>query len=328
MPDTTNSPLVSILIPLYNAEKYIGDLLEWCIRQPYKNIEVVVVDDHSTDNSFAIAKRYENDRIHVLTNPKKGSQSARNYAFEHSTGQYVKFHDADDYCSDNIIVKQVERMVKDGDEDTIVFSTRLIADEDGFINQAKAYNDKDFKNPIDFLYIEQKFFHLHNPHCFLLNRETVEKSGGWNEDILIFQDTLFFTKAIEKASKMLYVENEYAVWRMIDDDTKIHKPKPEKLKNGIHTICEMAKTLLKYRHDNETLDITSNYIGQHIYLNFLQFRHILPYVDKICKQNGLKWTKIKSPRLGFLYSTLGWKRTTLIVQVLKKVSQKFFHRKG
>lgn len=325
--EENNTPLVSILIPLYNAEEYIGGLLEWCLRQPYKNIEVVVVDDHSTDNSYSIAKKYESDRIHVLVNPKKGAQSARNYAFENSTGKYVKFHDADDYCSDNILVKQVERMVKDGDEDTIVFSTRLIADKDGFINQAKAYNDKDFKNPIDFLYIEQKFFHLHNPHCFLLNRKTVEKSGGWNEDILIFQDTLFFTNAIEKASKMLYV-NEYAVWRMIDDDTKIHKLKPEKLKNGIHTICEMAKTLLKYRHDNETLDITSNYIGQHIYLNFLQFRHILPYVDEVCKQNGLKWTKIKSPRLGFLYSTLGWKRTTLIVQYLKKLSQKFLHRKG
>ena len=328
MTNTAATPLVSILIPLYNAEEYIGGLLEWCLRQPYKNIEVVVVDDHSTDNSYSIAKKHECDRIHVLVNPKKGAQSARNYAFENSTGQYVKFHDADDYCSDNIIVKQVERMVKDGDEDTIVFSTRLIADKYGFINQAKAYNDKDFKNPIDFLYIEQKYFHLHNPHCFLLNRNTVEKSGGWNEDILIFQDTLFFTKAIEKASKMLYVENEYAVWRMIDDDTKIHQPKPEKLKNGIHTICEMAKTLLKYRHDPETLDITSNYIGQHIYLNFLQFRHILPYVDEVCKQNGLEWTKIKSPRLGFLYSTLGWERTTLIVQYLKKLSQKFLHRRG
>ena len=70
-----DNPLVSILIPLYNDEEYIGGLLEWCLRQPYKNIEVVVVDDHSTDNSYKIAKNYECDRIHVLVNPKKGSQS-------------------------------------------------------------------------------------------------------------------------------------------------------------------------------------------------------------------------------------------------------------
>ena len=68
-------PLVSILIPLYNAEQYIGGLLDWCLRQPYKNIEVVVVDDHSTDNSYSIAKKYESDRVHVLPNGKVTSST-------------------------------------------------------------------------------------------------------------------------------------------------------------------------------------------------------------------------------------------------------------
>jgi len=327
MPDTTNSPLVSILIPLYNAEKYIGDLLEWCIRQPYKNIEVVVVDDHSTDNSFAIAKRYENDRIHVLTNPKKGSQSARNYAFEHSTGQYVKFHDADDYGSDNLILKQVERMLKDGDENAIVFSSRHTMEDYGSFGNNKQYNDRDFDDPIDYLYTAYRTFSFHCPHCFLLNRQTVEKVGGWKEDVMILQDSHFFTKAVEQASKMLYVDEEYAIWRIFNDNQHIHCRTTEKMRNGIHTICDMANTLLRHRDDQETRQMLSDFIGQYVYRDIRSFRPILSYLDSVCKRNGLEWTKIKSPRLGFLYSTVGWEQTTMIIQYWKKFKIQYLHIK-
>ncbi len=322
----TASPLVSILIPLYNAEEYIGSLLEWCLRQPYKNIEVVVVDDHSTDRSLSIAKQYECERIHVLTNPKKGAQSARNYAFAHSKGPFVKFHDADDYCSDTIISSQVERMLKDGDKDAIVFSSRFTISQNGNTGTPRVYNDRDFDDPIDFIYIGQKNHCFHCPHCFLLNRQTVEKVGGWKEDVKIFQDTLFFTKAAEQASKMLYVENEYGMWRIIDDTTHISKRTPERLKNGIHTICEIANTLLRHRDDEQTRKATSNYIGQYIYQSISAFRPILPYVNEVVKQNGLEWTKIKSPRLGFLYSTLGWENTTTLIQQWKEFRIKIFHR--
>ena len=307
------NPLVSILIPLYNAEEYIGSLLEWCIRQPYKNIEVVVVDDHSTDHSLEIAKRYESERIHILTNPKKGAQSARNYAFQNCHGRFVKFHDADDYCSDNIILRQVERMMKDGDDDTIVFSSLHTIDNYGNIGKEKAYNDKDFDNPIDFLSIGQEFFHIHTPHCFLLTRQTVEKTGGWKEDVLILQDNLFFTKAAEKASKMLYVEDEYAVWRVFYDNQHTHSRSLEKMRNAIHTICDLANTVLKYRNDEKGRRIASLFLGQHIYRDIIAFRPILAYVNQVCQENGLEWTKIKRRRLGFLYATLGWERTSCLV---------------
>ncbi len=324
MEENTN-PLVSILIPLYNAEEYIGDLLEWCLRQSYKNIEVVVVDDHSTDNSYSIAKRYESERVHVLTNPKKGAQSARNYAFENSKGRFVKFHDADDYCSDNIILKQVERMLKDGDDDTIVFSSLYLIDEYGNKNTKKAYNDKDYSNPIEYIYMSQKYISLCCPHRYLLNRQTVEKVGGWKEDVLICQDGLFFTKAAEKASKMLYVDNEFAVWRVFNNNNKVHMKNTAKAKNLIHTLCEIANTLLMHRNDVEARNAASSYIGMHIFLGIDSFRPILPYVDEVCKQNGLEWTKIKSPRLGLLYSTLGWVRTTELIQGWKKVKMTFSH---
>lgn len=321
-------PLVSILIPLYNAEQYIGGLLDWCLRQPYKNIEVVVVDDHSTDKSYSIAKKYESDRVHVLTNPKKGAQSARNFAFENSKGRFVKFHDADDYSSDNIIVRQVERMLKDGDEDTIVFSSRHTIDEYGNYGGKATFADKDFDDPIDHLVFTMKYFIHYNPHCYLFTRQTVEKAGGWDESVVIAQDTYFITNAIVKSSKLLFVAGEYGVWRIFDDNKHLHKRTPEKMVQLTDVIFKVVEIVLNHRDDEYSRESISFYIGRFVYGDIKSFAPLLPYIDSRCKKLGITWTKIKSPRLGILYSTLGWKRTTLIIQYLKKLSQKFLHRKG
>ena len=322
----TASPLVSILIPLYNAEEYIGSLLEWCLRQPYKNIEVVVVDDHSTDHSLSIAKRYESDRIHVLTNPSKGAQSARNYAFAHSTGPFVKFHDADDYCSDTIISSQVERMLKDGDEDAIVFSSLHTIDVYGNEGNERHYNDHDYPNPIDYISDSLRLYSFHTPHCFLMNRGTVEKVGGWDEQVMIRQDNIFYTKAAEQASRMLYQENEYGLWRIHCDQNHMHDLSPEKARNSISTLCDIANTLLSHRDDAKSRKIAYDYIGQNIYRHFLSYRPILSYIDEVVKQNGLEWTKIKSPRLGFLYSILGWENATTLILQWRKFRIRIFHR--
>lgn len=116
-------PLVSVLIPLYNAQQYIADTIIKIKRQTYPNIEVIIVDDHSTDESLKVAQQYASEQIHVYVNPLKGGNSARNYAFLQSKGEYVKFMDADDYCSDNLIKSQIERILSEGTRQTVVFFT-------------------------------------------------------------------------------------------------------------------------------------------------------------------------------------------------------------
>ena len=98
MEDCNMTKLVSILIPCYNAEKWLGETLDCCLRQTYKNIEVIFVDDGSTDNSLAIAREYEkkDNRIHVFAQPNSGGCRARNVVFEHSTGDYIMYLDATD----------------------------------------------------------------------------------------------------------------------------------------------------------------------------------------------------------------------------------------
>lgn len=96
---------VSVIIPVYNAEKYLGKCLDSIINQTYKNLEIILIDDGSTDNSSKICDKYacRDDRIIVIHNNNKGVSSSRNYGIEISTGKYILFIDSDDTVDNNYV---------------------------------------------------------------------------------------------------------------------------------------------------------------------------------------------------------------------------------
>ena len=91
--------MVSIIVPVYNVEKYISRCIESLVRQSYKNIEIVLVDDGSTDSSGNICEEYSrcDNRIQVIHKKNGGQGSARNVGLKHSKGEYISFLDSDDY---------------------------------------------------------------------------------------------------------------------------------------------------------------------------------------------------------------------------------------
>ena len=102
--------LVSVVIPTYNAEKYINECLEASIRQSYKNIEILVVDDGSKDSTMEICKLYadKDPRIRLFTHENAGVSTARNRGIRHAKGDYIVFFDADDYPEDDLIQSYLE----------------------------------------------------------------------------------------------------------------------------------------------------------------------------------------------------------------------------
>lgn len=91
--------LLSIIIPVYNTEKYLHRCLESVINQTYKNLEIIIVDDGSTDLSVSICKEIEkkDSRVTVISNCDKGTSSARNFGISKAEGEYITFVDSDDY---------------------------------------------------------------------------------------------------------------------------------------------------------------------------------------------------------------------------------------
>ena len=104
-------PKVSIIVPIFNAELYLDECILSLVNQDYKNIEIILIDDGSTDRSLSICNKYaNNENIIFLKQSNKGVSAARNKAINYSTGEYIMFVDSDDYCSNDMVSSIIEKM--------------------------------------------------------------------------------------------------------------------------------------------------------------------------------------------------------------------------
>ena len=119
---TNNNPLISIIIPVYNVEAYLQKCLDSVISQIYRNIEIILVDDGSTDNSGKICDEYaeKDERINVYHQQNGGVSRARNVGLEVAKGQYISFVDSDDYI-DCELLQQVVTKANHQEFDIIIF---------------------------------------------------------------------------------------------------------------------------------------------------------------------------------------------------------------
>ena len=102
--------LVSIIVPMYNSEKYIVRCIDSLLEQSYENIEIIVVDDGSSDNGVDIIKKYSDNRINIYQKKNEGVSATRNFGIEKSNGDFLLFVDSDDYVSKDIVEIMVDKI--------------------------------------------------------------------------------------------------------------------------------------------------------------------------------------------------------------------------
>lgn len=112
--------LVSILIPCYNAEPWLAETLESALQQTWKNTEIIVVDDGSSDGSLAVAKKFESNGVKVISQTNKGASAARNRALQEAQGDFIQYLDADDLLAPDKIERQMQLLDCDRNSDYIV----------------------------------------------------------------------------------------------------------------------------------------------------------------------------------------------------------------
>lgn len=113
-----NQPLISVIVPIYNVEKYLGRCIESIVNQTYKNIEIILVDDGSPDNCPEICDNWEkkDERIKVIHKENGGLSDARNAGLEIASGDYISFIDSDDYISLDFFETLLETMISENSD--------------------------------------------------------------------------------------------------------------------------------------------------------------------------------------------------------------------
>ena len=138
-----NNELISIVVPIYNVEKYLKECVDSILTQTYQNLEIILVDDGSTDNSGKICNEYLNkdSRIKVFHKSNGGLSDARNYGIKQSNGKYIQFTDSDDFL-DKDMIKILYNDVKENNSDVSICSFYSL--KEGIIFTDATYEKKSF----------------------------------------------------------------------------------------------------------------------------------------------------------------------------------------
>jgi glycosyltransferase involved in cell wall biosynthesis len=180
-------PLVSVLIPCYNAEKFLSDTIKSVLNQTWKNIELIIVDDGSKDRSYEIATSVADSRIKVIKQINKGASSARNHAYRECKGEFIQHLDADDLLSPDKIEEQVKLLLLNPPGFLAVTATIYFFNgekkEDGILQDGWPLVDSD--DPVEWLIemLGPETGSMVQPASWLTPRSICEKIGPWNESI-------------------------------------------------------------------------------------------------------------------------------------------------
>jgi glycosyltransferase involved in cell wall biosynthesis len=207
--------LVSVIIPCFNAQRWLGEAIESCLQQTYPQIEIIVIDDGSTDQSLDIIRHY-GDRIIWERGPNQGGSRARNRGFALSTGDYIQYLDADDALLPEKIARQVQ-FLDETDADVVYEDWRFqrhLPDGSYALDPIQVTGPKS-----DFLESLLSDRGWVAPMALLFKRGVVSQSGGWDEQLRAGQDRDFFISVALSGARFAYQTGCHSIYRKYGDVT-------------------------------------------------------------------------------------------------------------
>lgn len=221
------NPLVSIIVPVYNAKKYLSRCIDSILGQSFTNFELLLINDGSQDNSGKICDGYaaNDNRVRVFHKENGGVSAARNYGMDNATGKYVCFVDADDWVDKDYL----KQLLPNAEEEMVVCSIRY----EGNTNKNLCISNKKRNKECIESTLHQMIDHMAicSPCCKIMRRDIIERDQiRFDTDVSAGEDMLFicdyFSAGIENIrtiSLPLYhyyvVDNESLSHRIVDFET-------------------------------------------------------------------------------------------------------------
>lgn len=205
-------PLVSVLIPCFNAGRWIGQTIESVVTQTWPNIEIIVVDDGSSDDSVAVVQRFDCRQIKLINQKNAGAATARNRAFKESSGEYIQYLDADDLLSPRKIELQMARLVENPRCVASAEWARFTRDP----AEATFLSDETWLDlePVEWLVRAWRDGGgMLYPALWLVPRQVMLNAGPWLPELSLNDDGELFTRVILASEKVLFCEGSRTYYR-------------------------------------------------------------------------------------------------------------------
>ena len=201
-------PLVSVVIPVYNVEKYLNQCLDSVISQTLTDIEIICVNDSSTDGSLNILEEYakRDERIKVVTQPNGGAGAARNRGLSMASGKYLSFLDSDDFFEPDMLELAYKKAEKDKADFVVFNSNQYYTDKGKFVEVSWTLREKEIPpyTPFNHRQMTDNIFKVFVGWAWdkLYNKEFVEKNHLLFRSREQVDDMLFVFSAVALAQRI------------------------------------------------------------------------------------------------------------------------------
>lgn len=267
----TNVPSrISIIVPVYNVENYLTKCLDSLVNQTYQNIEILVVDDGSKDNSGKIIKDYSEkypDKIKAFTKENGGLSDARNFGIDRATGDYIGFVDSDDYVTETMFEEMI--LLAEEHKTEIVICNIQKVDENGLVTQKLTQ----IPNMPEKIKLEDYFSVFSDISYFACNKlfkkelfnQKRFKKGAHFEDIQLIPQLLLECETIAQTQNF-----HYQYLERTDSITKTHTEKGLDILKAVQDV-ENIFGKSQYAHKRKELKNFQIFEGVYSFLAYLAF---------------------------------------------------------
>jgi glycosyltransferase involved in cell wall biosynthesis len=323
------TPLVSVIIPLYNAQKYVAESIQSIINQTHTNWELIIVNDGSTDNGLEVAQKFESDKIKVFSQKNKGASAARNYGIREAKGEYIQFLDADDLLSTNKIERQIEALEDKQDCISICNSVHFFNGEDAF--SIKPSNDEakylfTTDKPIDFLinlYGGNGEGGMITVHSWLTPLSLIRKTGFWNEELSLDDDGEYFCRVVLASKHISYIHNAISYYRKFKNVETLSGQKNKKaMKSAVFSTQLKEKHLLNTSNSTNTKKVLAKLYQENLITIYPKYHDLaLICESKIQELGGIQRNVFytHTPFYKLITYLFGWKVSAWITHLKNNI---------
>jgi len=314
--------LVSILIPAYNAEKWIAETIESAIIQTWKNKEIIVVDDGSTDCTLAIARQFASKDVLVVTQKNQGAAAARNHAYKLCQGAFIQWLDADDLLSVDKIADQMRILERSEDDLTLCSSgwaQFMYRTGRAKFSPSALWRDL---SPVEFL-LRKMGQHVHmQTATWLVSRTLAETAGAWDTRLLSDDDGEYFCRVILASKRIRFAPNAKVFYRITSSGRLSYVGQSSRKMEALLLSMRMHINYIRSLEESARVRAACLAYLQYLSIDFYPERpDLFAELEKLAKELG---GRLEKPRLQWKYAWIkplfGWgpaKRAQLTLPKLK-----------
>jgi len=244
---TRSNPLVSIIIPMHNAEATIGLAIKSALAQFYNPCEIIVVDDGSDDASVRIVERFT-DRIKLIKSSKGNAAVSRNIGLEESNGHWIQFLDADDFLFRDKILEQISLLSKNPNAQMVSGKWGTFT---GSPSKTVFQRNSLFKPLTSRRWIINSWKNqdMIQTNAWLVSKFLINKQGDWNESLTVDDDGEFFCRMIMGTEKIPFAAKSKSAWRVGHENRLSQCKSKEGMTSAYRSAISQANLVSRYFHD-------------------------------------------------------------------------------